>query len=137
MYVAACVLALGFAACDSDDDTVDCTEAKTAYVDAAINYAEDGSIEKCNAYKTAIEVFLNNGCTEDEAEIKTLEGELNRLGDCTIATRVCLKCTNNGIILEVCRGENGNAFIVEKEEDRDTGIAFDKYIELSNCDVGN
>ncbi|WP_108869016.1 hypothetical protein [Aquimarina aquimarini] len=140
MYVVACILALGFVACGSDDDkSIDCAEANVTLTDAAIALSENiGSTDVCNDYKAAIENVLNNGCAADEESTKLFEEQLEILGDCKFGGRTCLVCTNEEIDLIICRGENGNAFIQEKIEGqitlRDTGVTFDRYVELSACD---
>ncbi|EZH75160.1 hypothetical protein ATO12_10575 [Aquimarina atlantica] len=137
VYVVAYTLALGFAACGSDDD-VDCAKANVDLSEAAAAYSQNiGSTEACTAYKTAIEVVLNNGCASDDETIKVYEEQLKILGDCKFGGQTCLNCTNNDITLRVCRGENGNAFIQEFHQGvltpRDTGVPFEKYVELSDC----
>ncbi len=137
MYAVAYVLTLGFAACGSDDD-VDCGEANVALSEAAVAYGENQtSTDVCNAYRTALETVVINGCFADDEAKEALEEELKRIGDCTFSGRTCLSCTNSGITQTICRGENGNAFIVdgdEDTEDKDTGIPYSRYIELSDCE---
>ncbi len=138
-YVAICVLALGFFACGSDDDDeFDCSIGLTTIGETALKYSENGSTDNCSAYKTAIEDYLNNSCTEDKDFIKSYLGQLELLGDCTIAGKICLLCTNGEQDTFICRGENGNAFIQESNNGeitlRDTGVTFDRYVELSNCE---
>ncbi len=130
MYMAVFALALAFTACGSDDDNFDCNEGNTVLADTLLAYQETNSTDTCNAYRIAIENIIINNCSEDEEVIKGLQQELDQLGDCTFAGRTCLSCTNSGITLQVCRGENGNAFIEEK----DTGVPFTRYVELSKCE---
>ncbi len=129
IYVAACILTLGFTACSSDEDSFDCNAADLVLADTLLKYLENSTTATCSAYKTAIENNLNNSCSLDADVIKGLRSELNVLGDCTFAGRVCLICTNSEVDEEVCRGENGNAFIGE----RDLEIPFERYVELSTC----
>ncbi|MEW7289588.1 hypothetical protein [Aquimarina sp. 2304DJ70-9] len=129
MCVAVCVLTLGFTGCKSDEDSFDCSAGDLVLADALLKYTENSTTATCEAYKTAIENNLNNSCYLDADVIKGLRSELNVLGDCTFAGRVCLICTNSGVNEEVCRGENGNAFIGE----RDLEIPFERYVELSSC----
>ncbi len=132
MYMATCLLVFGFTACKSDDDGINCEEANTMLSEAQNAYRSNiESTDACNAYRMALETVINNGCSGDDEEvINTLRQELAQLGDCTFSGRTCLVCTNSGIATVVCRGENGNAFI----DDRDIGIPFARYIELSNCE---
>ncbi len=136
MYAVACILALGFASCGSDDD-IDCVQANIDLSEAAVTYGENQtSTDICNAYRTALEIVLNNGCFADDEEKEGLEQELNRIGDCTFSGRTCLSCSNSGITQMVCRGDNGNAFIINPDkdiDDKDTGIPYSRYVELSNC----
>ncbi len=129
MYLAVCIFALGFTSCKSDDDSFDCNAGDLVLADALLKYIENGTTATCDAYKTAIESSLANNCSLDADVIKGLREELRVLGDCTFAGRVCLICTNSNVDEEVCRGENGNAFI----GDRDLEIPFERYVELSNC----
>lgn len=137
IYAFVYVLVLGFAACGSDDD-VDCDEANVALSEAAVAYGENqNSTDVCNAYRMALETSIINGCFADDDEKEILEQELKRIGDCTFSGKTCLSCTNSEITLTICRGENGNAFIVfddDDTEDKDTGIPFSRYIELSDCE---
>lgn len=136
--IAVGILALGFCACGSDDDKFDCSTGLTAIEETALKYSENSSTNNCSAYKKAIEDYLNNSCTEDKDFIKSYLGQLELLGDCTIAGKICLLCKNGEQDTFVCRGENGNAFIQESNNGeitlRDTGVTFDKYVELSNCE---
>ncbi|MBL0684728.1 hypothetical protein [Aquimarina mytili] len=129
MYTAACILALGFTSCKSDDDSFDCNAGDLILADALLQYTQNSTTATCEAYKTAIENNLANNCYLDADVIKGLRTELNVLGDCTFSGRVCLICTNSNVDEEVCRGENGNAFI----GDRDLEIPFERYVELSTC----
>lgn len=137
MYVAALVLALGFAACGSDD-AIDCAKANVDLSESAVVYSQNiGSTDACNAYKAQIENVLNNGCSTNAETTEVYEKQLEILGDCKFGGRTCLICTNDKIDLVICRGENGNAFIQETERGdttlRDTGVTFNRYVELSNC----
>ncbi|WP_034229505.1 hypothetical protein [Aquimarina pacifica] len=134
MYAIAFVLTLGFTACKSDDDGgVDCGEAGITLGETFAAYTANESTDNCAEYKTAIEVFLSNNCDagdEDEEIANFYRAELESLGDCTFAGLICLSCTNSGERILVCRGENGNAFI----DDRDIEITFERYVELSDCE---
>ncbi|GGX19890.1 hypothetical protein [Aquimarina muelleri] len=139
MYVAVYILALGFYACGSDnDDEFDCSAGTVAIAETGNKYRENSSTDNCEAYKTAMEGYLNNSCTEDKELIKIYLSQLELLGDCTIAGKKCLLCKNGEQKTFICRGENGNAFIQESNNGeitlRDTGVTFDKYVELSNCE---
>jgi hypothetical protein len=68
MYVAVFIFALGFTACGSDDyNPINCLENTGTLTTTAVNYTEDPSAENCNAYKAALENYLNNNCFPDEA----------------------------------------------------------------------
>jgi hypothetical protein len=139
VYVAACILALGFAACGSDNDVIDCSKATADLSAAAAEYNRTlGSTDACIAYKEALEEFLNNCVSDSDTEaIKVYEEVLKALGDCKFGGQTCFSCTNSDVALYVCRGENGNAFIQEYYQGilipRDTGVPFEKYVELSDC----
>ncbi|PKV48714.1 hypothetical protein ATE84_0720 [Aquimarina sp. MAR_2010_214] len=68
MYVAVFIFALGFTACGSDDaNPIDCLANAGTLTTAAANYGTDQSTENCNAYKAALESYLNNNCFADQA----------------------------------------------------------------------
>jgi len=124
-------IVLAILACNSEDDSVDCSEASITLGETFEAYEQIPSTDNCAEYKEAIEVFLINTCdNEDQVLLSFYEEELERLGDCTIAGMICLFCTNAEETIQVCQGENGNAFIGE----RDTEITFERYLELSNCE---
>ncbi len=129
MFLALYILALGFTSCKDDDSGYNCNAGDMILADAVLKYQTEPTTATCSAYKMAIEGQLNNNCVLDETVIKALQDELKVLGDCTFQGFVCLVCTNNGISETVCRGENGNAFIGE----RDLEIPFERYVELSDC----
>ncbi|HNP19112.1 MAG TPA: hypothetical protein PKL31_11795 [Fulvivirga sp.] len=81
IYLAGVVLALGFTACGSDDDggAVDCLAQTNAVSDAASAYLTDQSTANCNAYKTALQNYLNAGCAVDEASKASFEASLKNL----------------------------------------------------------
>lgn len=128
MYMAVCILALGINSC-KEDDGFDCNAAATRLGDATTAYFENNTTATCQEFKEAIEESIINNCITDEEVVKGLQDQLNTLGDCKFSGRICFICTNNEISEEVCRGENGNAFIGE----RDLEIPFERYVELSNC----
>jgi len=129
MFLALYILALGFTSCNDDDSGYDCNAGDIILGDALLKYLEEPTTATCNVYKMAIENQLNNTCSADEIVIKALQDELRVLGDCTFQGLVCLVCTNSQVTEVVCRGENGNAFI----DDRDLEIPFERYVELSDC----
>ncbi len=130
MYIAVSILALGLTHCKSDDDGFDCNAAAVTLGDAVTAYSENNTTATCQDYKEAIEDQINNNCITDEETVEALQLELRQLGDCTFSGRVCLSCTNSNVVETVCRGENGNAFI----DDRDLDIPFERYVELSSCE---
>ncbi|MEW7280502.1 hypothetical protein ABW636_18095 [Aquimarina sp. 2201CG1-2-11] len=132
IYVVAYILALGIVACGSDDgaEPVDCGQARVEVADLGNTYRENTSTNNCSAYKTSIESYLSNSCSLDDDEKLIWEKELATLGDCTIAGKICLLCTNSDITIVVCRGENGSTFI----DDKDIGVPFDTYVERSTCE---
>ncbi len=130
IYVAAYILALGFVACASDDgEPIDCGQTLVKLAELGNAYREDASIDNCNAYRSALESYLNNSCSLNDEEKLGWEKELAILGDCTTSGIICRICSNSDVSLVVCRGLNGNAYI----DNEDIGIPFAKYVELSTC----
>ena len=132
IYVVTYILALGIVACGNDDDSepVDCGQTRVEVADLRNTYTETASTNNCSAYKTALESYLSYSCCLNDEEKLEWDKELVTLGDCTIAGRICLICTNSEVTIEVCRGENGSTFI----DDRDIGVPFDTYVERSICE---
>lgn len=80
MYVAVFIFALGFTACGSDDlDPINCLTNTGTLTTAAANYSNDQSAENCNAYKAAIESYLNNNCFPDQTTEDSTRASLAEL----------------------------------------------------------
>ncbi|AXT61900.1 hypothetical protein D1816_16560 [Aquimarina sp. AD10] len=70
--------------CGSDDPGIDCLSLSTNALDAASTFGESRTTESCNAYKTALQNYLNNNCSPDAATEASFREQLDALGDCTI-----------------------------------------------------
>ncbi len=83
MYVALFATTLGFTACGSDDDGADCIALTNQVADAASNFIDDSSTANCNAYRAALQSFLDSGCSPDQETEDSIRTQLTTLGDCT------------------------------------------------------
>ncbi|MGB1269069.1 MAG: hypothetical protein ACPG45_04970 [Flavobacteriaceae bacterium] len=76
--------ALGVISCKSDDDggtSVDCNPIEEVYFDAQAAYNLDATTENCNAYKTAIENYMSEGCVHPD-DMDYVQNELDSLNNC-------------------------------------------------------
>lgn len=71
----AVVAIIGFSSCSSDDDDggKSCAQLTTEISDAAEAYVEDQSEANCNAYKAAIQAYINKDCENAESFEAVLE----------------------------------------------------------------
>tara|TARA_R110002072_G_scaffold235697_3_gene393342 strand:- start:7826 stop:8077 length:252 start_codon:yes stop_codon:yes gene_type:complete len=71
----ATVAVFAFTSCSSDDDNggKSCEELTTELSAAAEAYGEDPSVANCNAFKSAIEAYVNKDCEDAESLEAVLE----------------------------------------------------------------
>lgn len=61
LFILLTFVAISFVSCGSDDCSADdITAAVTKITDAATLYAEDASVDNCNAYKSALEDYISD-----------------------------------------------------------------------------
>jgi len=134
MLLMAVVLAIGFTSCSDDDDGGTSCAVLIANVETAFDaYGADPSEENCNALKAALQAGLDAGCAEDEEEEADVQAAIDSL-DCDDVSAIgdCVTCAAYEIqgqsvpAVEVCEGENGNAFVLGQ----DLMITFTEYITL-------
>lgn len=77
-------MAVFFTSCSKDEDnTSNCAEKHTTYLDktnaAALKYGQNPTVANCNAYKSAVQEYINQtkGCPG--AQTETLTESLNSL----------------------------------------------------------
>jgi hypothetical protein len=80
IYLAGFVLALGFTACsDDDDNAIDCIALTNSVSDALTAYTTSQTVADCNAYKTALQNYLNGDCAVDAASKETFQATIDNL----------------------------------------------------------
>lgn len=134
MMIGLFIAALGFTACGNDDDQPSCASIEIRGEAAGEAYLAEPSEATCTELKAALQAYLDADCAEDAEDIADIESTIALLGDCTNGggdSEDCVTCDAYEIqgsqvpATEVCKGENGNAFVLNI----DTGIAFDTYID--------